>query len=234
MLPENPTFFVRGEDGEEYGPVDLAELRGWVAENRAGIGTEVKRDEPYSTWQPWQNFPELVALLAEINATEGEPELAGLVLAPVWRRAAALALDIILSYILILPITSVLGIIFAPDLLHQTYVAFNAALQNQTLYTAPDTFLGQQRFLNISSSLLLLLYFWGYFARYGRTPAQALFRLRVVSEAGGPLGSSQALARAFAVLFSMFFCFLPMFFVFMNPQRRAIHDLIAGTYVVEA
>jgi uncharacterized RDD family membrane protein YckC len=234
MRPENPKFLIRGEDGEEYGPVDLAELRGWVSENRAGIGTEVKRDEPYSTWQPWQNFPELVALLAEINATEGEPELAGLVLAPVWRRAAALALDIILSYILILPITSVLGIIFAPDLLHQTYVAFNAALQNQTLYTAPDTFLGQQRFLNISSSLLLLLYFWGYFARYGRTPAQALFRLRVVSEAGGPLGSSQALARAFAVLFSMFFCFLPMFFVFMNPQRRAIHDLIAGTYVVEA
>jgi uncharacterized RDD family membrane protein YckC len=234
MLPENPKFLIRGEDGEEYGPVDLAELRGWVSENRAGIGTEVKRDEPGGTWQPWQNFPELVALLAEFNATEGEPELAGLVLAPIWRRAAALMLDIILSYIFILPITTVLGIAFAPDLLHETYVAFSTAMENQTLYNPPDNFLGEQRFLNISSCLLLLLYFWGYFARYGRTPAQALFRLRVVSEAGGPMSLSQALARAFAILFSMFFCFLPMFFVFLNPQRRAIHDLIAGTYVVEA
>ena len=78
MLPENPTFFVRGEDGVEYGPVDLAELREWVAENRAGIGTEVKRDEPGSIWEPWQNFPELVALLAEVNVTEGEPELSAM------------------------------------------------------------------------------------------------------------------------------------------------------------
>lgn len=234
MLPENPTFFVRGEDGVEYGPVDLAELREWVAENRAGIGTEVKRDEPGSIWEPWQNFPELVALLAEVNVTEGEPELAGLVLAPIWRRAAALVLDFILSYILILPIVTVLAFAFLPDWLHQTYVAANAAVANNTPYTAPEMPLNEQRFIQISFNLLLLLYFWGYFARHGRTPAQALFRLRVVSEAGGPPSSSQALARAFAIIFSMLFCFLPMFFVFFNPQRRAIHDLIAGTYVVEA
>jgi uncharacterized RDD family membrane protein YckC len=234
MLPENPIFFVRGEDGEEYGPVDLTELRGWVAENRAGIGTEVKRDEPGAIWEPWQNFPELVALLAEINATEGEPELAGLVLAPIWRRAVALALDLILSCFFIVPIWSVLAVIFAPEFMHQSYLAFDAALKSQPAYIPPDAFPNEQRFLNICSCLLQLVYFWGYFARYGRTPAQALFRLRVVSEAGGPMTSSQALARAFAVIFSMFFCFLPMFFVFMNPQRRAIHDLIAGTYVVEA
>ena len=87
--------------------------------------------------------------------------------------------------------------------LHQTYVAANAAVENQTPYTAPEMPLNEQRFIQISFNLLLLLYFWGYFARHGRTPAQALFRLRVVSEAGGPPSSSQALARAFAIIFSM-------------------------------
>ena len=83
MLPENPMFFVRGEDGVEYGPVDLAELREWVAENRAGIGTEVKRPEPGSVWEPWQNFPELVALLAEVNVTSGVPGEPGIAVAPI-------------------------------------------------------------------------------------------------------------------------------------------------------
>jgi len=233
MLPENPMFFVRGEDGVEYGPVDLAELREWVAENRAGIGTEVKRAEPGSIWEPWQNFPELVALLAEVNVTEGEPELAGLVLAPIWRRALALVLDFILSYLLMLPIITVLAFVFLPDWLHQTYAAASVAVENNTPYTPPEMGTGQQRFIQISFNIMLILYFWGYFTRHGRTPAQRLLRLRVVSEAGGPPSSSQSLARAFAIVFSMLFCFLPMFFVFMNPQRRAIHDLIAGTYVVE-
>jgi uncharacterized RDD family membrane protein YckC len=234
MLPENPTFIIRGEDGEEYGPVGLGELRGWVAENRAGIGTEVKRDDPGATWQPWQNFPELVALLAEVNATGTETEVGGLALAPIWRRALALVLDLILSYILLLPVMTALAFAFLPDWLHQTYVAASAAVDNQTPYTPPEMSVGAQRFIQITYYFSLILYFWGYFARHGRTPAQALFRLRVVNEAGEAPSSAQAMARAFGIAFSLLFCFLPMFLVFFNPQRRTLHDLLAGTYVVEA
>ena len=64
--PPPPAFIVRGDDGEEYGPVDLAELREWVRENRAGLGTVVRPDRPDASWQPWQNYPELVALLAAV------------------------------------------------------------------------------------------------------------------------------------------------------------------------
>src|SRR5271155_2629992 len=104
MLPENRSFMVRGDDGQEYGPVDLEELREWVQENRAGLGTEVRADEPGATWSTWQSCPELIALLAEASAAApvaGAPEM---VLASVWRRVAAFGLDLILVSILVTPI----------------------------------------------------------------------------------------------------------------------------------
>ena len=96
MLPENNDFFIRGEDGEEYGPVGLDELRNWVRENRAGLGTEVRRDEPGAPWNQWQGYPELVALLAEAHVTSPVPGVPGLVLAPMGRRIGAFAVDLLL------------------------------------------------------------------------------------------------------------------------------------------
>src|SRR5271156_5698487 len=94
--PPPPAFIVRGDDGEEYGPVDLAELREWVRENRAGLGTVVRSDRPDASWQPWQNYPELVALLAEAHAGGPPPVPGTLVVAPLLRRAGAFALDLVL------------------------------------------------------------------------------------------------------------------------------------------
>ena len=91
MLPENRSFFIRGDDGGEYGPVDLDELREWVRENRAGLGTEVRLDEPNAIWHPWQAYPELVALLAEAHATGSAPvpDQADPIIAPIWKRILA-------------------------------------------------------------------------------------------------------------------------------------------------
>src|SRR5271155_2215249 len=104
MLPENHAFLIRGDDGQEYGPVDLGALRAWVRENRAGLGTEVRRDEPGASWHPWQNYPELVALLAEVHVTGPLPPLPGLAVAPVWRRVVAWMIDIMLVAILLNPV----------------------------------------------------------------------------------------------------------------------------------
>jgi uncharacterized RDD family membrane protein YckC len=40
--------------------------------------------------------------------------------------------------------------------------------------------------------------------------------------------------RALVLIFSMSLFFIPFAYAFFNPQRRALHDFIAGTYVVEA
>src|ERR1035441_8580028 len=101
MLPEKNSFWIRGDDGQEYGPVDLNGLRDWVQENRAGLGTEVRLDEPDAPWHPWQNYPELVALLAEVHVTSPVPGQPGMVIASVGRRVIAFALDLILISILV-------------------------------------------------------------------------------------------------------------------------------------
>ena len=74
MLPENRLFWIRGDDDKEYGPVNLEELREWVRENRAGLGTFVRTDQPDAPWQHWQQYPELVALLAEVQAAAKTPD----------------------------------------------------------------------------------------------------------------------------------------------------------------
>ena len=229
MLPEKNSFWIRGDDGQEYGPVDLNDLRDWVRENRAGLGTEVRLDEPGAPWHPWQNYPELVALLAEVHVTSPVPGQPGLVIAPVGRRMIAFALDLVLISILVTPIFLTLGLGFLPDWFVQYVVA-----TSQPPFTPPDLPLYAKVIANLISDFVLALYFTGFHAAHGKTPAKALLRLRVVDQSGRKPGPVKAFLRALALIISMSLFFLPLAYAFFNPQRRTLHDLIAGTYVVEA
>jgi uncharacterized RDD family membrane protein YckC len=229
MLPENHSFFIRGEDGQEYGPVDLDELRDWVRENRAGLGTEVRLDEPGAPWHPWQNYPELVALLAEVHVTSPVPGQPGLVIAPLGRRILAFGLDLVLISILVTPIFLTLALVCLPDWFVQYVVA-----TSQPPFTPPDLPLDGKVVANLISDVILALYFTGFHAAHGQTPAKALLRLRVVDQSGRKPNPVKAFLRSLALIFSMSLLFLPLTYAFLNPQRRALHDFIAGTYVVKA
>jgi uncharacterized RDD family membrane protein YckC len=225
MLSENASFFVRGDDGEEYGPVDLEELRQWVGENRAGLGTEVRRDEPDALWQPWQYYPELVALLAEIHATGATASQA---IAPLGRRVAAFALDLLLIFFLYVPIFITVTVVFMPDFFVRYIVA-----AHQPQLIVPDFPLNQQIILSMIFNLVLALYVTGFHVAHGQTPAKALLRLRVVNQLGNNPSPLQAFARAVTLIFSMNLFFIPFAYAFFDPQRRTLHDFVAGTYVVE-
>jgi uncharacterized RDD family membrane protein YckC len=230
MLPEHRSFVIRGEDGQEYGPVDLKELRDWVQENRAGIGTEVRRDEPSAAWHPWQTYPELVALLAEVQVTSPVPEQAAVVLAPYLRRIVAFALDIFLAALLAYPLVYLLSMETGiPDLEERFLLAaLHPELQQ------PQDVMTYGMIGNLISNGMLLLYFTGFLAAHGQTPAKAIFRLRVVDANGSKPTLLKSLFRALVLLLSMSLLCLPLTYVFFNPQRRALHDIIAGTWVVEA
>ncbi len=230
MLPENHSFLIRGDDGQEYGPVDREELRDWVRENRAGLGTEVRLDEPGGSWRPWQDYPELVALLAETQSSAGPvPGQPGLVLAPVGRRIIAFVLDLVLISILVTPIFLTTALVFLPDWFVRYVVA-----ASQTPFSLPDLPLDGKLIADLISDFVLVLYFTGFHAAHGKTPAKALLRLRVVDSSGEKPGLGKAFLRALAVVFSMSLLFLPFTYAFFNPQRRTLHDVIAGTCVVEA
>jgi uncharacterized RDD family membrane protein YckC len=229
MLPENPSFWIRGDDGQEYGPVDLAELRAWAQENRAGLGTEVRLDEPGARWNPWQSYPELVALLAEVHVTSPVPGQPGLVIAPLGRRLIAFVLDLILISILVTPIFLTMTLIFLPDWFVQYVVA-----SSQTPFSLPDLPLNGKLVADLVSDFVLVLYFTGFHAAHGKTPAKALLRLRVVNQLGQKPGVLKSFLRALALIFSMSLFFLPFIYAFFNPQRRTLHDLVADTCVVKA
>jgi uncharacterized RDD family membrane protein YckC len=78
-----------------------------------------------------------------------------------------------------------------------------------------------------------MLYFAGFLAAHGRTPAKSVLRLRVVDAQGRNPTFAMALLRGFVVMICVNLWCLPMLYAFFNPQRRALHDIVAGTYVVE-
>jgi uncharacterized RDD family membrane protein YckC len=225
MATSVPAFIVRGDDGEDYGPVDLSELRQWVRENRAGLGTTVRTDEPGSLWQPWQYYPELVALLAESNATN---PIAGSVLAPMARRIVAFVADLILIYLLLCPIFFVIYIVYLPDFSTQLAVAFS-----QGQYTPPQLPPFYEGLFELLVYGGVVLYMAGFHAAHGKTPAKAILRLQVVDQNGEKPSLAKSVMRGLILSFSLCLFFFPLLYVFFNPQRRALHDLVAGTYVVE-
>jgi uncharacterized RDD family membrane protein YckC len=228
MLPEKKEFMVRGEDGAEYGPAGLEELREWVRENRAGMGSFVRPNEPGTIWEPWQHFPELVALLAEAQAAATMPGASGLTIAPLPRRILAGILDVILSYILAWPILYTVMSLNVPDWGDQI---INCYLQPQTPIPQPLLF-----YLELSQFIfdtVLTLYVAGFLAAHGQTPAKALLGIRVVNRDGGKPTFLRALVRGLIFSLSVYFFGLPLLYVLLNPHRRGFHDYAADTCVVE-
>jgi len=229
MLPENRAFLIRGDDGQEYGPVDLAELREWVQENRAGLGTAVRLDEPGSIWNPWQTYPELVALLAEVQGTGFVMGPPGMVIAPLTRRTLASILDFILSSFLASPILCVVMTLYVPD-----WETLFTQMLVQPQNPPPPQMLHYIVLGNAIVYLVLMFYMAGFHAAHGQTPAKAILRLRVVDQNGQKPSFFKALLRGAGFVVSFYLYGLLFFYVFFNPQRRAFHDFVAGTYVVNA
>lgn len=80
--------------------------------------------------------------------------------------------------------------------------------------------------------LLHAVYFVGFIAAGGQTPAKMLARVRVVRGDGGPVGCGRALARWIG--YGLVFASLGLGggVAALNRDRRGVHDWIAGTRVV--
>jgi uncharacterized RDD family membrane protein YckC len=89
-------------------------------------------------------------------------------------------------------------------------------------------------FVALAVSILYFPWFW---ARGGQTPGMRIFRLRVVRDSdGGPIGWGSAILRwiGLAIIDSIVFGIpIGLIWIFIDKRRRAWHDLIAGTIVIE-
>ncbi|MFP4149472.1 MAG: RDD family protein [Nitriliruptoraceae bacterium] len=77
-----------------------------------------------------------------------------------------------------------------------------------------------------------LLWWWGTVAVTGRTPVMAVVGLKVVNRSGAPVGSLRALLRVLLLPVSLALLGLGFAIMLVDPERRALHDRIAGSSVV--
>ncbi len=70
-------YFLIGDDGQQYGPVDAATLREWIFQSRANAETRVRSGES-SDWRKLDEFPEFAGVLALPSALSTKIQPGGL------------------------------------------------------------------------------------------------------------------------------------------------------------
>jgi uncharacterized RDD family membrane protein YckC len=72
-------------------------------------------------------------------------------------------------------------------------------------------------------------YFW---AASGKTPGMVMLGVQVVGQDGSPVGTKRGLVRTLAFPLSFLLLGLGFLGILLGRDRRALHDVIAGTTVV--
>jgi uncharacterized RDD family membrane protein YckC len=218
-------YTIIGSDGREYSG-SLEELRQWAQEGRLGPATLVWNDVD-ERWVEAAGRHELVWDLPRSAVPPPPPSLPVLAVAGFVPRLLACLADamviLFLVKLVLLPWQDPLQ-----DLLRQVQAQLEPAGGSP-----PD--LGVLiRFQLIFAGIytgVTLAYLVVFHGCWGATPGKRLMGLTVVTLDGGPLGYLGALRRGLAGILSVL-TFGLGYLLILTPQRRALHDLIAGTQVV--
>ncbi|MFC7382505.1 RDD family protein [Sphaerisporangium rhizosphaerae] len=94
-------------------------------------------------------------------------------------------------------------------------------------------------YLDVAVAIMLLLYLWICHAYWGQTIGKRLCRLRVVRADGTPLTPSQAGVRSVVSAAGNLIPYVGLLFSLVDglwifgPSKRCLHDVVAGTVVVD-
>lgn len=75
-------------------------------------------------------------------------------------------------------------------------------------------------------------FFVGFWTHGGQTLGMRAWRLRLVTRDGGPVGYRQALRRLAAACLALAPAGLGLWWMLIDPQRRAWHDRLSGTRLI--
>ena len=92
---------------------------------------------------------------------------------------------------------------------------------------------GDHRIITIAGFVIwAIIYFAHPWSTSGRTLGMAIVGLQVVRADGSPVPFGRAVVRILTLPLSLFFLGIGFLVMLVQPERRALHDLIAGTAVV--
>jgi len=230
-------FSLLGGDGKEYGPVSVDQVKRWLAEGRANLDTQVKRVGE-EQWRRLGDCGEITGNAPPVLDQPAELAVEGPALANRWLRLGAAVLDEILAYLCALPGMIMLG----PSAL---MLLFRLGMQGQSALQASDL----ERLAGMSGALGVLLL--GVFfcavvqiwmlAVGGQTVGKRLLGIRIVrvQDDANPGFAHAVLLRSFVPMLiravpavGLGFWLVDVLCIFREDQR-CLHDLIAGTKVVQ-
>lgn len=219
-------FTILGTDGKEYGPVSAAKVQEWIAAGRANLATKVRRAGD-TEWRTLAEFPEFSGApipppaFAPGSAADTTAVVASMELAGRWIRLAAVLLDSVIGFFVMMPgiiVLSLAGSFSHPE------------SPNTPLLLAGFGILGLCALALIAFQLFLLI-------TRGQTIGKKLLGIRIVTF---DTEANPGFVKVFLlrIVANAIIGFLPLYgivdilFIFRD-DRRCIHDLLAGTKVVK-
>jgi len=215
-------YKIIGGDGAEYGPATLEELRSWIRDGRVAAMTQVWRSD-LAGWSPASRYAELGGELARSHTA------AAAAAAPCgfWARLAAYLIDAVILCALF-------------------HLVWSQMAQSRQwplpVWPAAWTDASWQQFMQDCQAWAnhaMPVYYPLYFlydvlmnGRFGATLGKMAIGARIVLADGSPIGYGRAALRWMAARVSDLFCFAGYLFIVLRPDKRALHDLLAGTRVI--
>jgi uncharacterized RDD family membrane protein YckC len=215
-------YKIIGGDGEEYGPATLDELKEWILDGRVASMTRVWRSD-LAAWSAADRYSELRPDLERLHAsvtTQGRP-------CGFWARLAAYVLD---RFVLGALFIAIWAPIAGPR--HWTVPAFPEDMtQANVQHFRDEAAVWMDHALPIFYPIFLV-YDVLLTGRFGATLGKMAIGAKITLVDGNRIGYSRALMRWLAARLSEFCFFFGYFMILTNPEKRALHDWLAGTKVV--
>jgi uncharacterized RDD family membrane protein YckC len=219
-------YKIIGGDGAEYGPAPLAELKNWIRDGRVAAMTKVWRSD-LSIWSPADRYTELLDALASLHASVAAATDRALPPAGFWARLAAYLIDNVLLAVIFLAVWTPIAnsrhwqIPELPQTLteatwQQYYAQFSLWMDKAVPIFYP----------------IFMLYDVLLNGRFGATVGKMAIGAKITMLDGSPIGYNRALLRWLAARLSDFFFFSGYLLIALRRDKRALHDLLAGTKVV--
>jgi uncharacterized RDD family membrane protein YckC len=220
-------YKIIGGDGVEYGPATLEELRGWIRDGRVAGMTQVWRSD-LAGWSPAERYAELGGELARQHAAASPlARPCGF-----WARLAAYVIDASVIFGMFYLLWSRLAIAQQWPMPVWLNLGNDQALND----AAVKQFWKEcQAWGNHAAPIyypIFFLYDVLMNGRFGATLGKMTIGARIVLGDGSPLGYRRAAWRWMAARVSDFFFGAGYLLIALRSDKRALHDLLAGTRVI--
>ena len=221
-------YKIIGGDGAEYGPASLAELQSWIRDGRVARATQVWRDD-LSRWSPADGYQELQTELSRLYATSTTIAQQMTRPAGFWARLAAYLLD----RIILLPVFMLVWVPIS-DAQHWQRMPpeMPAQLTDASLEKFETEWTGWADRGLIVWLPLFMVYEVLFNGAFGATLGKMAIGARIRMINGSRISYSRAMLRWWAERLSEFMFYAGFLMIAIRPDKRALHDFLAGTKVV--